>query len=131
VVTVAAAAVAAALAAGTPSASASAGTPADTHAAASVTGDTFTNPVFAPDLPDPSIIRDPAMGAWYAYGTTDDWTSSSSSLHIMPILTSRSLTSWTFVRNVFSPPGTTPAPGSPTQPAWTGNPYLWAPEVLQ
>jgi arabinan endo-1,5-alpha-L-arabinosidase len=47
----------------------------------------------------------------------------------MPILTSRNLTSWTFVRNVFSPPGTTPAPGSPTQPAWTGNPYLWAPEV--
>lgn len=126
-VAVAAAAVAvAAMAAGTPRASASAdgaaGRPSVAHG-------TFTNPVFTPDLPDPSIIRDPSTGAWYAYGTTDYWTSSPSSLHVMPILTSRNLTSWTFVRNVFSPADTAAAPGSPTQPAWTGNPFLWAPEV--
>lgn len=90
---------------------------------------TFSNPVFQPDLPDPSIIQDRRTGVWYAYGTTDNWTKSASSLHIMPIVESRNLVNWTFVRNTFSPPGTTPAPGSPTQPAWTGNPYLWAPEV--
>jgi arabinan endo-1,5-alpha-L-arabinosidase len=90
---------------------------------------TFTNPVFSPDLPDPSIIKDPATGEWYAYGTTDYWTSDSSSLHIMPIVESRDLTHWTFVRNVFSPVGSTPAAGSPDQPAWTGDPFLWAPEV--
>ncbi|HEX6448196.1 MAG TPA: family 43 glycosylhydrolase [Trebonia sp.] len=97
--------------------------------AAQAAAATFTNPVFSPDLPDPSIIRDSATGTWYAYGTTDYWTSDASSLHIMPILQSRDLTRWTFVRNVFSPAGATPAPGSPDQPAWTGNPFLWAPEV--
>jgi len=96
---------------------------------ASTAPSTFTNPVFEPDLPDPSIIQDPATGISYVYGTTDYWTSSPSSLHIMPILSSRNLVDWTFVRNTFSPPGTTPAPGSPTQPRWTGNPFLWAPEV--
>jgi arabinan endo-1,5-alpha-L-arabinosidase len=98
-------------------------------AAADPAPSTFTNPVFEPDLPDPSIIQDPATGTWYAYGTTDYWTSGPSSLHIMPIIESRSLVDWTFVRNTFSPPGTTAAPGSPTQLAWTGNPFLWAPEV--
>jgi arabinan endo-1,5-alpha-L-arabinosidase len=97
------------------------------HSSAAVT--TFSNPVFTPDLPDPSIIRDPATGTWYAYGTTDDWTSDPSSLHILPIVESRNLTDWTFVRNTFSPAGSTPAPDSPTQPAWTGSPFLWAPEV--
>jgi arabinan endo-1,5-alpha-L-arabinosidase len=100
------------------------------HAASTASAlSTFTNPVFEPDLPDPSIIQDPATGVWYAYGTTDYWTSSSSSLHIMPILSSRNLVNWTFVRDTFSLPGTTPVPGSPTQPAWTGDPFLWAPEV--
>lgn len=106
-----------------------AGTRAARLAAAGPAPSTFTNPVFEPDLPDPSIIQDPSTGTWYAYGTTDYWTSSSSSLHIMPILESRNLVDWTFVRNTFSPPDTTAAPGSPTQPAWTGNPFLWAPEV--
>jgi arabinan endo-1,5-alpha-L-arabinosidase len=125
-VAAAAAAAAGALAAMTPAATAGV-RPAP---AAPAAGATFTNPVFLPDLPDPSVIRDPRTGAWYAYGTTDYWTSSPSSLHIMPILTSRNLTSWTFVRNVFSPPGTAAAPGSPVQPAWTaGDPFLWAPEV--
>jgi arabinan endo-1,5-alpha-L-arabinosidase len=98
-------------------------------AAAARGSSTFSNPVFQPDLPDPSIIQDRRTGVWYAFGTTDSWTKSASSLHIMPIVESRNLVNWTFVRNTFSPPGTTPAPGSPTQPAWTGNPYLWAPEV--
>lgn len=122
----AATAAAAALAFGLPAAGG--GMPASAAVAAS-TAATFTNPVFTPDLPDPSIIQDRATGVWYAFGTTDDWTSSPSSLHIMPILSSRNLVNWTFVRNTFSPPGTASAPGSPTQPAWTGGPYLWAPEV--
>jgi arabinan endo-1,5-alpha-L-arabinosidase len=119
---VALAVIAAALGACTPRGTAQA---ADATAASA----TFANPVFAPDLPDPSIIQDAATGTWYAYGTTDYWTSDASSLHIMPILESRDLTRWTFVRDVFSPAGSTPAAGSPDQPAWTGNPFLWAPEV--
>jgi arabinan endo-1,5-alpha-L-arabinosidase len=121
----------AALGAGTAVAALAIGLPAAGSAAATTknTAATYTNPVFAPDLPDPSIIQDKQTGLWYAYGTTDDWTSSPSSLHIMPILESRNLVNWTFVRNVFSPVGTTPAPGSPTEPAWAGNQWLWAPEV--
>jgi arabinan endo-1,5-alpha-L-arabinosidase len=90
---------------------------------------TFANPVFTPDLPDPSVFHDASTGEWYAYGTTDYWTSDSSSLHIMPIVESRDLTHWTFVRNVFSPAGSTPGAGSPDESAWAGNPYLWAPEI--
>lgn len=89
----------------------------------------YTNPVFTPDLPDPSVVKDQATGEWYAYGTTDYWTADSSSLHIMPILESPDLVHWTFVRNTFSPPGTTAAPGSPTEPAWAGSVFLWAPDV--
>lgn len=105
--------------------------PSTAHAAtpAAAPGATYTNPVFQPDLPDPSVIQDRATHEWYAFGTTDYWTENSSSLHIMPILRSPDLVHWTFVRDTFSAPGTTPAPGSPTEPAWAGSVFLWAPEV--
>jgi arabinan endo-1,5-alpha-L-arabinosidase len=90
---------------------------------------TYTNPVFQPDLPDPSVVLDKATREWYAFGTTDYWTQRTSSLHILPILRSRDLVHWTFVRNTFSAPGEAPAPGSPTEPAWAGSVFLWAPEV--
>lgn len=90
---------------------------------------TYENPVFEPDLPDPSVIQDRATGEWYAFGTTDYWTDYTSGLHILPIVKSRNLVNWKFVRNTFSAPGTTPAPGSPMEPAWAGSVFLWAPEV--
>ena len=90
---------------------------------------TYTNPVFEPDLPDPSVVQDVATGEWYGFGTTDYWGQSTSTLHILPIVESPDLVHWTFVRNTFSPQGTTPAPGSPTEPAWAGSVFLWSPEV--
>lgn len=89
----------------------------------------YTNPVFEPDLPDPSVIQDRTTGEWYAFGTTDYWTEYTSSLHILPILESANLVDWRFVRNTFSPPGAAPVAGSPTEPAWAGSVFLWAPEV--
>jgi hypothetical protein len=63
--------IAAALGASTPGIAARAAS--SPGVAARAAGATFTNPVFAPDLPDPSIIRDAATGTWYAYGTTDNF----------------------------------------------------------
>src|SRR5690606_41405711 len=34
---------------------------------------TYKNPVFEPILADPTVIRDPKSGFFYAYGTQDDW----------------------------------------------------------
>jgi len=89
----------------------------------------YTNPVFEPDLPDPDVVQDVATHRWYAFGTTDYWTEATSSLHILPVLESADLVDWKFVRNTFSAPGTAPVPGSPTEPAWAGSVFLWAPEV--
>ena len=103
--------------------------PAAASSAAPAASATYTNPVFSPDLPDPSVIQDRATHEWYAFGTTDYWTQGPSSLHILPILRSSDLVHWSFVRDTFSAPDTTPAPGSPTEPAWAGSVFLWAPEV--
>ena len=100
-----------------------------TTEAIGATTSTYANPVFQPDLPDPSVVLDKATREWYAFGTTDYWTQRTSSLHILPILRSRDLVHWTFVRDTFSAPGEAPAPSSPTEPAWAGSVSLWAPEV--
>jgi len=91
--------------------------------------ETFSNPVLSTEVPGPSVIRDPATGTWYAYGGTVFWTGEQSSLHILPIVESKDLVHWTFVRDVFSKTGTAPAPGSPGQPAWTNTSALWTPDV--
>lgn len=89
----------------------------------------YTNPVFSPTFADPSVFRDPLNGLYYAYGTTDQWGANASSLHIMPQLESPNLVSWHFVRDTFRLPGSAPVAGVAVQPAWTGSPFLWAPEV--
>ncbi len=91
--------------------------------------DFYSNPLILPDLPDPDVIQDASTGEWYAFGTTDYWSAYSSSLHILPIMESSDLIHWRFVRDTFSPPGVPPTPGSPTEPAWAGSVFLWAPEV--
>lgn len=90
---------------------------------------TYTNPVFSPTFADPSVFRDPLNGLYYAYGTTDQWGTTQASLHILPQLESSNLVSWHFVGDTFRLPGSAPVAGVPVQPAWTGSPFLWAPEV--
>jgi len=76
----------------------------------------YTNPVFAQDYPDPSVIK---VGAhYYAYGT-DPYTAWQHSGAHFPILSSTDLVHWAYVGDIFSD----------QPPAWAYKDY-WAPSVL-
>src|SRR5690606_20774969 len=53
----------------------------------------FTNPVFEPILADPTVLRDPVSGVFYAYGTQDDWGDGAGS-RLVPVLKSKDLSKW-------------------------------------
>lgn len=76
----------------------------------------YTNPVFIPILADPSVIRDPLTGFFYAYGTEDRWPNGANRL--VPIVRSQDLVNWTFVGNAFS-----------NKPAWKSSGGIWAPDI--
>jgi len=78
---------------------------------------TYVNPVFEPILADPTVIRDPESGYFYAYGTQDDWGDGQGS-RLIPILQSANLVDWQVVGQAFS-----------TKPVWKSNGGLWAPDV--
>ena len=72
---------------------------------------TYTNPVAAGDLPDPSVIR---VGQdYWATATTSEWAPE------FPILHSRDLVNWKVVGAVFQ-----------SRPEWSVGSY-WAPEISQ
>lgn len=77
----------------------------------------YTNPVFEPILADPSVIRDPKSGYFYAYGTQDNWGDGQGS-RLIPILQSANLVDWKVVGQAFE-----------EQPAWKDAGGLWAPDV--
>jgi len=79
---------------------------------------TYSNPVFAHDAPDPSIVRGPD-GMYYAYTTQSIYLN----LLEIPILRSRDLVHWHEVGSAF-----------PTAPAWVnGGPAgdMWAPHIIR
>ncbi|SEL61159.1 family 43 glycosylhydrolase [Parapedobacter koreensis] len=78
---------------------------------------TYTNPVFEPILADPSVIRDPQSGLFYAYGTQDDWGDGQGS-RLVPILQSANLVDWQVVGQAFS-----------SKPAWKSSGGIWAPDA--
>lgn len=78
---------------------------------------TYVNPVFEPILADPSVVRDPETGHFYAYGTQDDWGDGQGS-RLLPILRSADLVSWTVIGQAFA-----------SRPTWKANGGLWAPDV--
>ncbi len=78
---------------------------------------TYVNPVFEPILADPTVIRDPQSGYFYAYGTQDDWGDGQGS-RLMPVLQSTNLVDWKVVGQAFS-----------SKPTWKDNGGLWAPDV--
>src|SRR3546814_2102050 len=61
---------------------------------------TYTNPVFEPILADPTVIRDPQTGFFYAYGTQDNWGDGQGS-RLVPILRSTNLVDWQVVGQAF------------------------------
>jgi arabinan endo-1,5-alpha-L-arabinosidase len=80
-------------------------------------GYTYQNPVFEPILADPSVIRDPQSGWFYAYGTQDNW-GDGAGTRIVPVLKSSNLTYWTYVGQAFQ-----------QKPAWKSAGGIWAPNV--
>ena len=77
--------------------------------------ETYQNPVFQPVIADPSIIKG-NDGYYYAYGTEDKWDDGTE--HLMPIIRSKNLTKWEFVRDAFS-----------AKPDWKSDGGLWAPDI--
>lgn len=84
-----------------------------------VMGGTYTNPVFEPVLADPSVIRDPETGYFYAYGTQDNWGDGQGS-RLIPILRSPDLVNWQVAGQALE-----------KKPTWKENGGLWAPDVNQ
>ena len=75
---------------------------------------TYINPVFTPVLADPSIVE--YNGYFYAYGTEDDW-GSEGGYHLVPVIRSKDLVNWEFVRDAFD-----------VKPNWKEG-GIWAPDV--
>ena len=75
----------------------------------------YQNPVFEPDLADPSVVR-AVDGTFYAYGTENNW---STGIHrVVPIITSKNLVDWQYVTDAFA-----------TRPTWKTEGGIWAPDV--
>ncbi len=74
---------------------------------------TYTNPVFIPDMADPSIVR---KDDWfYAFGTENTWYEG---VHrVTPIIKSRDLVNWVYEGDAFA-----------TKPTWKDG-GLWAPDI--
>lgn len=94
-------------------------------AAAADARPTYTNPVTAgvvDAFPDPATIR-AHDGHWYAYGTTAPIRSSAGEgdRHILPILRSDDLVSWTYVRDAIA--------ADATPRWWRPDARAWAPDV--
>jgi arabinan endo-1,5-alpha-L-arabinosidase len=78
----------------------------------------YKNPVFEPILADPTVVK--ADDGWfYAYGTMDDWGDGKGS-HMVPVVRSKDLVQWTFVKDAFV-----------TKPAWKEKGGIWAPDVVK
>lgn len=78
----------------------------------------YINPVFEPILADPSVVRDPKSGVFYAYGTEDNWGDGVGN-RVVPIIRSENLVSWTWVGQAFT-----------TKPSWKTAGNIWAPDVV-
>ena len=78
---------------------------------ASLSAQTYTNPVIPGDFPDPSVIR--VGGNFYATATTGGWSPE------FPILHSTDLVNWKIIGAVFN-----------EKPAWAKGDF-WAPEITQ
>ena len=77
----------------------------------------YQNPLFEPDLADPSFIR-AADGWFYAYGTQNAWAQGIT--RITPIIRSKNLVKWEYVADAFT---------SSTKPSWHDG-GIWAPQIV-
>jgi arabinan endo-1,5-alpha-L-arabinosidase len=78
----------------------------------------YKNPVFEPILADPTVVK--ADDGWfYAYGTMDNW-GDGKGAHLIPVVRSKDLVHWTYVKDAFL-----------SKPAWKEKGGIWAPEVVK
>lgn len=76
----------------------------------------YQNPLFEPDLADPSYIR-AADGWFYAYGTENTW---APGVHrVTPVIRSKDMVKWEFAADAF-----------PVKPTWKSSGYIWAPQII-
>jgi arabinan endo-1,5-alpha-L-arabinosidase len=73
----------------------------------------YRNPVFEPDLADPTWIRT-GDGWFYAYGTENTWETGH---QVVPVARSRDLVNWSYVGEAFE-----------KKPDWKDG-WIWAPEI--
>ncbi|MCF7932774.1 MAG: family 43 glycosylhydrolase [Acholeplasmataceae bacterium] len=98
-------------------------TPDDPDDEETPTESTYLNPVWAPVLADPSVIRH--EGTYYAFGTQDygQWGEDDFGVRYTPILSSADLVTWTYATSAFT---------MQTRPIWgTPNAGLWAPDIVK
>jgi arabinan endo-1,5-alpha-L-arabinosidase len=74
----------------------------------------YQNPVFEPDLADPTVIRT-ENGWFYAYGTENTWDDNNH--QVTPVIKSKDLVNWTYVGEAFS-----------KKPDWKDG-WIWAPNI--
>jgi arabinan endo-1,5-alpha-L-arabinosidase len=74
----------------------------------------YKNPVFQPDLADPTVIKSPD-GWFYAYGSENTWDDNVH--HIIPVIRSKDLVNWEYMRDAFD-----------NKPVWKQG-GIWAPEI--
>jgi len=79
---------------------------------------TYQNPVFEPILADPTVVRT-EDGWFYAYGTMDDW-GDGKGAHLIPVVRSKDLVKWDFVKDAFL-----------KKPSWKEKGGIWAPDVVK
>lgn len=79
----------------------------------------YVNPVFEPILADPTFIKDPVSGKFFAYGTADYWHTDNRS-HLVAVVRSNDFTSWNYIRDAFN-----------SRPVWKSesNAGIWAPDI--
>lgn len=83
------------------------------------TYNSYTNPVFKPILADPTVIKDPVSGNFYAYGTENFW-STDNKTHIVAIIKSKDMVHWEYVADAFTPA---------SKPSWKTGSNIWAPDI--
>jgi arabinan endo-1,5-alpha-L-arabinosidase len=82
------------------------------------TGNTYQNPVWDHDFPDPNLVRSPD-GYFYAYSTDVNWREDSMGSYVVPVLRSSDLVHWTLLGDAFS-----------KKPGWKQDGGgIWAPDV--
>lgn len=74
----------------------------------------YQNPVFEPDLADPTWVRE-QDGWFYAYGTENTWETGH---QVVPVVRSRDLVNWSYVGQAFD-----------KKPDWKDG-WIWAPEIV-